>query len=187
MFNRFTKLIYITSSILIAYAAIFCSVTFYAQAALKDGQQFDDWVVRCNDKFQGKHKCFIQQVLSQTQKPEKNSKNAKPIAQNILATNFGYFKQDNTLTLVQSFPFGLDVQKNIEFFADGKKIFTTKIMSCYADGCKINVDIKRADLNNILKAKELKVSAYPLGADKTISFAISSKGLKQALNGLNKK
>ena len=106
MFDRFTKLFYITSSVLVAYAVIFCSITFCSQAALKDGQKFDDWVVRCNNKFQSKHKCFVQQILSQTQKPEKGKKEAKPISQNILVTNFGYFKEDNTLTIVQSFPFG---------------------------------------------------------------------------------
>ena len=96
------------------------------------------------------------------------------------------------IVLASTIPFGVDVQSDVIFHdVDAKKnkdtnLLSSKVTSCYRDGCKVVVEISPNEREQILSAKNLVISFKAVGSNQSIDFKMSTKGIKKAFDLMKK-
>jgi invasion protein IalB len=136
-----------------------------AQAAAKDGQQFGDWVARCDAT--GKY-CRIVQV----QVAEGGGGRLFEIA-------IGKIGPKGELGIVTVVPLGVRIQPGVAFQADGKQT-NMPIVQCLTNGCQAGIPLDDAGLKALEKTKNFMLGMQD-ASGKNVTMAVSTKGLSDAL------
>jgi invasion protein IalB len=92
----------------------------------------------------------------------------------------------NQMVLGFTLPFGIDAQSAVTLNDGEKELLSSKVASCYQDGCRVGSELKIKLLEKILKAKDLKISFKAFGSEKAIELQIPTKGLKKAFDAMKK-
>lgn len=148
-----------------------------ADAAIKDGQQFGDWVAVCKENKDKKSTCHLFQSLEATDDSKRK----------IASFKIGYFGSDS-LKIVEILPFGTNLQAGTAIISDdqnerllAKGIFVT----CHEYGCVAHSELSKEDLDIILNAKTSYIRIMSMEG-KLINIPISNKGLAEAVQLLKK-
>jgi invasion protein IalB len=169
------KLIFILSGLVIIGIGFFFGKEHIVQAALKEGQKFDDWTVTCTKDEKKKQTCLLTQQIPVTTKDDKT--------QIIAVYQIGYFGKDKTLKMIQIVPLGINLQTGTSIISGDKLIAPGKFVVCTAMGCQALADISDDDLNIILSNTQNFLGL--MGSDgKQANISISNKGLKEGLEAL---
>jgi invasion protein IalB len=105
----------------------------------------------------------------------------------IVKTDLAYVDaKKNKMVLAHTIPFGVDVQSDIVLRSSSKDLLSSKVVSCYRDGCKVGLELSLDSLEKISKAKDLSLAFKAVGAEKYQEIKISTKGLKKALDAMKK-
>jgi len=144
----------------------------YVQAALKEGQKFDDWVVACEKDAKKKQVCFLSQVLSSAEDPKQK------VAEFRIARFDG-----KDIKMIQILPFGVNLQSGTSIISGKDLLSPGKFTTCQPFGCIAVADLTQGDLENIMTNETNAVGV--IGADgKQTNIILSNKGLKEGLEAL---
>lgn len=156
---------------IVAFLASFSST----EAAPKSGDEFGDWMYKCDTAPERKESiCYLSQTLV-TGKEKKGR---------ILTTNIAYPKDSNEPIMIMLFPLGIAVQEKILIQVDEKKpVYEVPIETCLSSGCRTKVKLSSEILKSIRAGNNLKVSFKPLAAKRFV-LAVSLKGISKGLKKL---
>lgn len=105
----------------------------------------------------------------------------------IVKTDLAYVDAEkNKVVLAHTIPFGVDVQSDVVLRSGVRDLLSSKVVSCYRDGCKVGSELSSDSLDKVSKAKDLSLGFKAVGAEKYQEVKISTKGLKKALDAMKK-
>lgn len=172
--NNIRRALYLFSGVVLTAILVLFGKSYYVEAAVKDGQKFDDWVVACSKEGK-KQVCYLSQVLVAKDKQE----------QRIAEFRIGYFGTKD-LKMVQILPFGVNVQVGTSIISDKKLIAPGKFTTCQTFGCIAVADLTKESIDQILNSPTNFVAIIPVEGEQ-MNIAIASKGLKEGLEALASK
>jgi invasion protein IalB len=140
-------------------------------AALQTGQQFKDWVSRC-EAGAGSQVCFIEQSLV-AGKEEK---------QRVLSVQIGYYQKKVIGNFV--LPLGVLLQHGAKIVVDGFE-FSKPVPFTYCDqaGCSASFQLDEKLIDMLKKGKAMEITAKGLNG-KDFSLPVSLKGFTEAFGEL---
>ncbi len=144
------------------------------RAQPQDGQQFQDWGVRCEQNPQNAAQggCFIlHQVI--------NNQNNKPV----MVMAIGYVKADEPPVAVITVPLGVRLPPGVMIQIDQKPAENYSFERCMPDGCQIQVRMTDTQVATFKAGNAGKVLVQDTGGqNRAIPFSL--KGFTAALTSL---
>lgn len=137
-------------------------------------KRFGDWIVECGPAGKGQ-KCFASQELR-----PKDNEHAR-----ILKFSIGYLGAKGEPVVVVLLPLGISLAAGAAFAIDGTAQIPLTLQQCLTDGCVGSTVLQEPTLAALRDAKQIVVGIVPFGGPQTATFALSSKGLKEALASVN--
>lgn len=165
------KVLFVLTGLALVTFLVLVGRSHYVEAAVKDGQKFDDWSVACT-KDGKKQTCFLSQVLSSKDDPQ----------QRIAEFRVGYFG-DKVLKMIQILPFGVNLQSGTSIIAGEKLIAPGKFTTCQQFGCIAVTDLSQESIDLILSSATNYVGMIS-AEGKQMNIVMSNKGLKEGIEAL---
>ncbi|MFD2234054.1 invasion associated locus B family protein [Phaeospirillum tilakii] len=177
---------------LAAGAALALALTVAAGPAAAEGQtpppapppaaakpapiRFEDWGLVCRvPPTGGEERCFIEQ-----------SQMLKDGDKRVLDVVIGTFGPEGELTMVATFPLGINLTVGAAFRIDDQPPQPIRIQQCVPVGCLGTIRLDDATLDRLRHAHHLAFAVMPFGADKTVAITASLKGFGPALDALKR-
>jgi invasion protein IalB len=156
---------------LLLFAVLAALLASPAEAKLEKGKQFDDWVVACEPREDGKgEQCFAQQMVGMAEGGGR-----------VLTAAVGYLGPKNEATLITILPLGINLQTGAAFKVDDGKQYPLSLQQCTTAGCRAVAFVDDALLRTITAGKAMAVGVMPWGNPQTVLIPVSLKGLAAAL------
>ena len=160
------------AAILIILALVLAAERAWAQA--QDGQQFQDWAVRCeqNPQNAAQSGCFIlHQVI--------NNQNNKPV----MVMAIGYVRDGEPPVAIITVPLGVRLPPGVMIQIDQKPAENYSFERCLPDGCQIQVRMTDTQVTSFKSGNTGKVLVQDTGGqNRAIPFSL--KGFTAALTSL---
>lgn len=143
--------------------------------ANKDGQVFNDWVVRCADdpNNQARGGCFIVQNVI-------NNVDQKPVMQIAI----GYLAEDPTPAAIFTLPLGVRLPPGALIAIDDKEGVRVPFERCMPDGCKVQFRMNPDQVAAFKAGNGGKLTIQD-AAGRGLAIPFSLKGFTAALNALS--
>lgn len=162
------RLGHMKSALLVAASVAIATLTpGGAQAAVKDGQQFGDWIARCDAT--GKI-CRVMQM----QVADGGAR--------LFEISLGKIGPKGELGVITIVPLGVRIPPGVAFQADGKQT-NMPILQCMPNGCQAGIPLDDAGLKALEKTKNFMLGMQD-ASGKTVTMAISTKGLSDAIQAI---
>ncbi|MDR0296671.1 MAG: invasion associated locus B family protein [Rickettsia sp.] len=172
------KSLFVTAGIAVIGLGLFFGNPSRVDAAVKEGQTFSDWVVKCTTTSTDKKKvCFLSQALNST----------KDDKQQVLAIyQVGYFGSGKTrsLKMIQIIPTDVSVAPGTSIISSPKLVAPGKYVNCTKDSCQAAADISDNDLKTILSSDGNPVVGFMNSVGQQVNLPFSTKGLEEGLKAL---
>lgn len=138
--------------------------------------RFEDWGLVCRvPPTGGEERCFIEQ-----------SQMLKEGDKRVLDVVIGNFGPEGELTMVATFPLGINLTVGAAFRIDDQPPQPIRIQQCVPIGCLGTVRLDDAILDRLRHARHLAFAVMPFGGDKTVAITASLKGFGPALDALKR-
>jgi len=146
-----------------------------AEAEPKDGQKFQDWMVRCQSDATtaAAPSCFIFQNVFESDKD-------RQIMMFVVAYPPGQERPRGVVVL----PLGIDLRAGIEVTIDDGAPQRHAFISCFKDGCQVHIDLNDAVLAGFKRGIKGFVAFRSLPDGRAVRLPISFKGFTAALKSL---
>lgn len=171
------KSLFVTAGIAVMGLGLFLGNPNRVDAAVKEGQAFSDWVVKCTTSTDKKRVCFLNQALNST----------KDDKQQVVAIyQIGYFgsSKERSLRMVQIVPPDVSVTPGTSVISSKKLVAPGKYVNCTKDSCQAIADISDSDLKTILSSDGNPVVGFMNSVGQQVNLPFSTKGLKEGLKAL---
>jgi len=151
------------------FLALLTSVS--AEAALQDGQKFQDWVSRCG-AASAAQVCFIEQNLV----------SGKENKRRVLGVQIGYYQKNVIGNFI--LPLGVLLQHGVKIVVDGFA-FSQSVPYTYCDeaGCSASFHLDNKMIEMLKKGKKMEITAVGTNG-KEFSLPVSLNGFTKAFNAL---
>ncbi len=143
--------------------------------ANKDGQRFDDWMMRCSDQAnsQARGGCFIVQNVI-------NDADQKPL----MHIAIGYLADDQLPAAIFTLPLGFRLPPGALIAVDDKEGIRVPFELCLPGGCRVQFRMN-ADQVTAFKAGNGGKLTVQDGTGRGLQIPFSLKGFTAALNALS--
>lgn len=171
------KSLFVTAGLAVMGLGLFFGNPSRVDAAVKEGQAFSDWVVKCTTNADKKRVCFLTQALNST----------KDDKQQVLAVyQIGYFDSGKTrsLKMIQIVPTDVSVAPGTSIISSKKLVAPGKYINCTKDSCQAIADISDNDLKTILSSDGNPIVGFMNSVGQQINLPFSTKGLEEGLKAL---
>jgi invasion protein IalB len=177
MKNSVKQAAFVIVGLVIVSLAFMMTKSYSVEAAKKEGEKFDDWIVSCITKEpqEGVEQiCLLNQQLN-IEKDENK--------QVLALYQIGYFGKEKSLKMIQILPLGVGLEAGTSIVSSKNLIAPGKFTTCVQTGCNAVASISDEDLKTILANKENSV-AFMNSEGQQINLPLSNKGLQNGLNYL---
>ena len=172
------KVLFTLSGLAMITILVLFGRSYNAQAAVKEGEVFGDWIVRCEKDDKKKSTCFLMQELVSKDPKDETKK------ERVAIFRIGYFPGSKDLKFLQILPFGTSVQVGTSVIIGKDKLVAAgKFTTCQPFGCIAVADLKKEDLDAILGATETFLGFMSVEG-KQINLKLSTNGLKDGIAAL---
>ncbi len=171
------KSLFVTAGLAVIGLGLFFGNPIRVEAAVKEGQAFSDWVVKCTTSADKKRICFLNQALNST----------KDDKQQVLAIyQIGYFGsgKERNLKMIQIIPPDVSVAPGTSIISSKKLVAPGKYVNCTKDSCQAVADISDTDLKTILSSDGNPIVGFMNSAGQQVNLPFSTKGLEEGLKAL---
>ncbi len=146
-----------------------------AEAKPKDGQKYQDWLVRCQNGATGSAapSCFIFQNVVETDKD-------RQVMMFLVAYPQGQARPRAVIIL----PLGIDLRGGVELSIDGGAPERYPFISCFQDGCQAHIDLDDAALAKFKGGFKGIIAFRALPDGRGLRLPVSFKGFTAALKSL---
>ncbi|MES2013575.1 MAG: invasion associated locus B family protein [Pseudomonadota bacterium] len=169
MKNTYSTLFFATISLIASF-----SISLNAQAEVKVGDRFGDWVFECTAISEGKTSCAISQTIV-------SQKNNRRIAKLNIARN----PQTNTINLTALLPLGMDLASGVSATLDQGKSFQLSLKTCIQQGCIASYALDANMLKTLQSGQKLNITFSMSGAKEPLNISSSTSGLSDGLKAAN--
>lgn len=153
---------------------ILITMLFFGQpiaAQPVDGQTFDNWTIRCEQKA-GQEHCFIFQNLI-----------LKEGGNRVLHMAVGYLPGNTVPVIVVSMPLGISLPPGASIMIDEKEPLRFQIERCEPTGCRGGFKLNEKILQDFTQGKSAKVTFYD-GTRNPIEVPLVMTGFAAGLEAL---
>lgn len=166
-------------SFLLVISLIGSCCNIYASSKENNDQKFADWTMSCKKKGDdASSTCFISQTLE-----------SKDESKNKIANLKLRYSKEGMLKLVETLPFGIKIQAGSYIISGGRDdgpIGEGEFITCHDYGCIAHAILYEEEVNAIIQSDKnvLRVTSME---GKLVDIPFSNKGLKEALDALQKR
>lgn len=169
------KVFFIISGVAIAITIILLGSNFRADAELKNGAKFGQWIVVCEEqKIDDKKTETVCSLAQETVNEDKKV---------VTSSRVQYNAKDKNLQFVYSLPLGVALKPGAAIVADKELYLPANFISCFSSGCLAVAELKNEDLQKIVKAKETAIG-FMLYNGQTVNVPLNTDGLERGIAAL---
>ncbi len=144
-----------------------------ADAAPKDGQAFQDWMVKCEGGNGKAEQCIIYQNIVLT-----NS------GRRLLTLKAGYVGPKGELWVIMTLPLGIYLPSGVALKVDKGQRFDAAIKICTAKGCEAGIPMNDVLKREMMKGLVARIVFLDGSARRQITVPTSLKGFSAAIRTL---
>lgn len=165
--NRTSSITYILVCTIIGMNSTFAAPLPGGASSLSEN--YEDWTIGCNSE-KDKTVCVMNQTQSSSQ-----------TGQRLLTVELSdgdEGKLDGVLIL----PFGLDLSKGTALKLPAQKDLVIPFSTCLPQGCLVPLTLTNRQVAELGSSQDVTVNAVTINTEQLVSFKVSLKGFKKAVN-----